>query len=66
VADREPEPKSPAVHLNAKVVSSQLADTTDPTNRSSLAPSTKRLRVVCASAVAARELITIAFENIFL
>ena len=63
--ERTPEPKLPAVHLKASVVASQLAETTDPTNCSELEPSMKRLRVVCAMALAAREPSRSAFENIF-
>lgn len=62
--ERIPEPKLPAVHLKANVVSSQLAETTDPTNFSESEPSMKRLRVVCAMALAAREPSRSAFENI--
>ena len=64
VVDSMPSPKLPCVHRRAMVVESQLALTIDPTNFSLLDPSTKRLSVVWATALAARQPTIRAFDNI--
>ena len=64
VVDSMPSPKLPCVHRRAMVVASHLASTMDPTNFSLLDPSTKRLSVVWATALAARAPTISAFENI--